>query len=156
MPNLFPVNYRNNMPIIGILTAKKQIGYKPSIFFDDNSGDILCDGQKRLITASGVDAWRQWCINCLETERGVYPSYSTDFGICTKKVFLSGDKATAEAILENEIIAALMADDYKRTRSVSDFVFDWIAPDAVTVSMSITGITGAQIDISVKVGGING
>ena len=48
---------------------------------------------------------------------------------------------------------AIMADDYKRAKSVDDFSFNWIDTDAVEVECTVTGIDNAEIDIKATVGG---
>lgn len=151
MASLFPTVNNNVLPLDNI---KKDIpvGYKRSIKFDDEQGDFVRDGQHRLVAASGIEAWKQWCVNCLSTERYSLASYSSDFAINTKLVFALPDKESKEILLQKEIQEALMADDYKRTKNVTDFEFNWFAPDAVEVSMTIVGIDNAQIDITVKIG----
>lgn len=38
------------------------------------------------------------------------------------------DKAAQEIMLKKEITEAIMADDYKRAKSVDDFSFNWLIP----------------------------
>lgn len=152
MANLFPTLNNNVMPLDNI-KKNTPVGYKRSMKFDDEQGDFVRDGQHRIIAASGVEAWKQWCINCLSTERNSLPSYSSDFGINLKLMRALPDKESKEVFLQKEIPEALMADDYKRTKSVSDFEFNWFAPDAVEISMTIMGIDNAEIDITAKIGG---
>ncbi len=153
MANLFPTENVNNSVPLDDIKQNIPVGYKQSINFDDKSGDFSRNGQYRAITAAGVEAWKQWCMNCLETERYSKSSYSTDFGINTKLVFKLQDKSAREILLQKEITEALKADDYKRTVAVSDFKFNWFAPDAVEVSMKILGIENASIDITARLGG---
>ena len=63
------------------------------------------------------------------------------------------DKAAQEIMLKKEITEAIMADDYKRAKSVDDFLFNWIDTDAVEVECTVTGIDNAEIDIKATVGG---
>lgn len=80
-------------------------------------------------------------------------SYSTDFGINLDLIMALPDKAAQEIMLKKEITEAIMADDYKRAKSVDDFSFNWIDTDAVEVECTVTGIDNAEIDIKATVGG---
>lgn len=150
MANLFPTTPVNVSPLVN-RTKDTVVGYKRGIKFDDELGDFVRDGQHKLVVASGVEEWQQWCLNCISTERYSLASYSTDFAINTRLVFALPDNASRENLLQKEITDALMADDYKRTQSVTDFEFNWFAPDAVEVSMVVTGIEGAQIDLTTQI-----
>lgn len=153
MASLFPTSNNGSLTLDNVRQTTP-IGYKRSIKFDDDLGDFVRDGQHRLIAASGIEAWKQWCINCLSTERySLSASYSSDFAINTKLVFALPDQSSKEIMLQKEITEALKADDYKRTKDVTNFEFEWFAPDAVNVSMTIVGIDNAEIDIKVTIGG---
>lgn len=152
MANLFPTE-NNSVPLDNMRQNTSVVGYKRSPKFDEETGDFVRDGQHRLVAASGIEAWKQWCLNCVLTDRYAHFSYSTDFGINKKLVFSLPDRAAQEIMLKREITEALMADDYKRTKSVDDFTFDWVAADTVEVSFTVTGIDNAEIDIKTKIGG---
>ncbi|MDO5397199.1 MAG: DUF2634 domain-containing protein [bacterium] len=153
MADLFPEGYKDETGVIAI--TRKPIGYRESIFYNDEKGDCEIDGKRKIKTASGIEAWKQWCMNCIDTDRYMYPCYSSDFGIdydFIRRAYNEGGEALAEAIIRKEISDALIADDYKRTRSVTDFEFDWTVPDAVKVNCTVIGIAQASIDLSVKLG----
>ena len=40
-----------------------------------------------------------------------------------------------------------MADPYKRTASIQDISFNWLAPDSVEVTVTVIGIDDALIDV---------
>ena len=153
MPNLFPINYKNQTITAGTAEASDKLqGYKrgPSYDFDKNA--IIRDGQNKVPDAAGIDTWKQWCWNCLNTERYSCAAYSTDFGIQTEKARAAETHDEAEAILTFEITEALMADPYKRTKGIQEISFNWIEPDSVEVTVSIIGIDDALVDIITSLG----
>ncbi|NDO18829.1 DUF2634 domain-containing protein [Lachnospiraceae bacterium MD329] len=152
MANLFPQANNNIVPLDN-MKKNTPIGYKRSLKFDDETGDFVRDGQNRIVSSSGIEAWKEWCIKCLTTERYAFSSYSTDFGINTRLIFSLPDRAAQELMLKKEITEALMADDYKRTQSVSNFEFNWFAADAVEVTCTVKGLENAEIDLRAKIGG---
>lgn len=149
MANLFPMDYDSNVVSASELQSNKITGYKQSIYF---GGDFIRDGQNRLQTATGVEAWEQWCINCLSTPRFSCECYGTDFGIDTKAATTATTREEAEIYLIKEITEAILADPYKRTAYIKDTSFTWIADDSVVVNTTLVGIDDATIDIIATIG----
>lgn len=148
MPNLFPINYqKQTITADEVEAADRVIGYKKSVAYDFDKGEVVRDGKNNVLTATGIEAWQQWCYNCLNTERYSCAAYSTDFGIEIEKARAAETKDEAEAILMFEITEALMADPYKRTNSIQDISFDWVTADTVEVSITLIGIDDALIDL---------
>ena len=148
MPNLFPTNYQNKTITSDIVdAADTQIGYKPSIHYDINKGEVVRDGTNKVMTATGIEAWQQWCYNCLNTVRGSCAAVPYVFGIDREAVFKAESKEEAETILTVQITDALMADPYKRTKYVSSIDFNWLTPDSVELTVLVQGIDDAEIDI---------
>ena len=148
MPNLFPINYKNQtITAEAVEAADRTIGYKKSLGYDFENCEVMRDGQNKVPDATGIEAWKQWCFNCLSTERYSCAAYSTDFGIQTERARAAETRDEAEAILTFEITEALMADPYKRTASIQDIIFDWTAPDSVEVTVTIVGTDDALIDV---------
>lgn len=127
------------------------VGYMESVFFDETLGDFARDGQHRLRSATGVEAWEQWCSNCLLTEKDTYPAYGELFGISTAEVFGTSDRELAESILTVEITEGLMNDPYGRTEFVESIDFEWIGADAVQVHLVVRGIDDASIDLTTTI-----
>lgn len=151
MPNLFPINYRNQTITAEEVEASDRIiGYKKSLAYDFEQCAVIRDGQNKIPDATGIEAWKQWCYNCLSTERYSCAAYSSDFGIQTEKIRTAETRDEAEAILAFEINEALMADPYKRTKSI-DCTFNWINPDSVEIILTLTGIDDALIDVLVPI-----
>lgn len=128
------------------------VGYMASVYFDEALGDLPRDGQHRIKSATGQEAWEQWCINCIMTERDVYPAYGSLFGISTVEAFKSDDTAEIESILTLEIIEGLMNDPYGRTAAVRDIEYNWLENnEAVEVLITVEGIEEVTIDLSVVI-----
>ena len=63
MDNLFPEDFEEEeleLDEIDDGQDEEAIGYKKSIYFDENLGDFKRDGTKKLVEADGVDAWIQY------------------------------------------------------------------------------------------------
>lgn len=114
--------------------------------------DFVRDGQNSVCGASGIDSWKQWCINCVTTERDASPLYSSDFGIAISEILQAATREEAESLFKAETKEALEADPYERTDYVSEISFDW-GIDSVNVYIEIVGIDGATIDFEVSLEG---
>lgn len=147
--NLFPVGYENEVADLAQLVEETPQGYKPSSRFDLVAMDFQKNGNHQIQDSNGLQAWEDWCVICLATERYDYAAYNTDFGIETKEAFRAESRSKAESILIREITEALMADPYGRTRYVPEISFDWIGADAVKVQVTVEGIEEVSIDLTV-------
>ncbi len=86
---------------------EEQDDYIGAAAFDS---DFVRDGQNCVRGASGIDSWKQWCINCLTTEREASPLYSSDFGIAITEILQATTKEEAESLFKAEAKEALAAD----------------------------------------------
>ena len=148
--NLFPEGYEQEI-ITEDLVDTGPIGYRPGVAFAWNPGDFVRDGRNRIVDATAIESWQQWCMNCLQTQRFKHLAYSSDFGINVDEAFASENREEAESILTREINEALRADPYQRTQYISDIIFEWTAPDAVQATVIVVGIADATIDITVNI-----
>lgn len=128
---------------------EEQDDYIGAAAFDS---DFVRDGQNHVCGASGIDSWKQWCINCLTTEREASPLYSSDFGIAITEILQATTREEAESLFKAEAKEALEADSYERTDYVSEISFDW-GVDSVNVYIEVVGIDGATIDFEVNLEG---
>ena len=149
--NLFPEGYEDEVVDVTETSEYRPIGYKPSIEFDYDTGDFVRDGRHKLLDATGIEAWQEWCVNCIQTERYKHLAYNTDYGIDLDAVFSADSTAEAESILTREITDAIMADPYERTAYIDSIEYDWQAPDSVLVTATIVGIDDVTIDITANV-----
>lgn len=148
MANLFPEGYEDEIITEEDVASDEPIGYRNGISFDYETGDFPRDGMNKLLDSNGIESWKSWCINCLQTERYKHLAYSTDFGIELDAALMASSREESESILTREITEALMADPYERTAYISDITFDWTAPDTVAVEVTIHGINDVTIDIT--------
>lgn len=120
MPNLYPVF---EVPTILEETKKSEAIYKGSAFFDFYTGDFVLDGGGHMTPSTGYDAWRQWCIKTIATERGAYYNYTNGLGIEGEAAMAQPTAALQQLAFETTITEALLADPYGRTVEVRDFVW---------------------------------
>lgn len=147
MANLFPQGYEDTKPTGGKEVDDSPIGYRPGIAFDYETGDFVRDGKMKVKESSGIDSWKSWIVNCLQTERYAHLAYSTDFGIEKEAVFKASNRAEAESILVRQINEAILADPYGRADYVEIHSIDWSIPDSAVVDMTVHGISDVTIDI---------
>lgn len=146
--NLFPDGYADETITVDEVSAEEPVGYKNGLAFDTKTGDFVRDGQNRILDSDGIESWKSWCINCLQTQRYMHLAYNSDFGIDISSVFKAKSHSEAENILTREITEAIMADPYERTEYIDSIEFTWTAPDAVQVDLTIQGITDVTIDLT--------
>lgn len=146
--NLFPEGYESEVITQEELASEKPTGYRNGIAFDNRRGDFLRDGMHKMLDSDGIESWKSWCINCIRTERYKHLAYSSDFGIEIDKAMKASSREEAESILARQITEAILADPYKRAKYIEQITFEWTAPDAVCVDVSIQGVDNATIDIT--------
>ena len=118
--NLFPVF---EVPEIKISTSAEEQKYKPSVYFDYELGDFRRDGANKLVVAEGKEAYKQWCIKTVLTERMERLAYSSDIGIELHDALKQADRQAVESALIRTITEALMVNPM--TEYVRRFEFTW-------------------------------
>ena len=144
--NLLPMNGIDENFSAG-RSDQTEIRYRNGIAFDYQTGDFKRDGKNKILDSDGIESWKSWCYNCLQTERYKHLAYSTDFGIETDAAFRASSPDEAESILTREITEAIMADPYQRTLYIPEIRFVWVSPDEVEVYVTIQGVDDVTIDI---------
>lgn len=148
MANLFPTGYEDEVIVADDLVETSPIGYRDGVAWDEETGDFIRDGKNMLLDSTGVESWKQWCTNCIQTERYKHLSYSSDFGIEMDAVFGASSREEAESILVRQINEAILADPYQRTAYIESLDLDWTAPDAIDVYLTIRGVNDVSIDLT--------
>ena len=151
MASLYPVF---QTPTILEETKKNEGIYKNSSFFDFELGDFRMDGGGRIVEASGFDAWKQWCVKTIATQRGAYYNYTNGLGILGEEAMAQPTHEMQEADLETTIKEALLADPYGRTTEVRDF--EWTrGVDSLHMRCTIVGQDdrSAQIEYEFQIQG---
>lgn len=146
--NLFPIGYEEEDAGMDALIYRGPVGYRNGIAFDEKTGDFARDGGNKLLDSTGVESWKSWCINCIQTERYKHLAYSTDFGIELDGAMRASTREEAESILTRQITEAIMADSYGRTSYIETLEYTWTTPDAIEVYAIIHGIDDVTIDIT--------
>lgn len=151
--NLFPEDYDEETIEPEDTEDEEPIGYRPGVAFDWQTGDFIRDGRNRLLEATGVESWQQWCQNCLQTAQYKHLAYSDDFGIDVDEVFSAESEEESESILTRQITEALEADPYGRTAYIDSIEYDWTGPDSVQVDVTVVGIADVTIDVTAYITG---
>ena len=135
MANLYPFF---QTPTILEETKKNEGVYKASSYFDFELGDFRMDGGGKMVEASGFDAWKQWCIKTIATQRGAYYNYTSGLGILGEEAMAQTTPELQQADLETTIKEALLADPYGRTTEVRDFNWTY-GVDSLHMKCTIVG-----------------
>lgn len=148
--NLTPEPYEAEEALMTeeLTEEESKVGYHNGIAFDYDNGDFQRDGKNKLIDSNGIESWKSWCVNCLQTERYSCLAYSTDFGIETAEIFGADSPEEAESVLTRQITEAILADPYQRAKYIEEITITWDSPDAITVDVTIQGIDDVSIDIT--------
>lgn len=125
--------------------------YGSSFRFDFERGEFVVQGG-RVAVSDGYEAWAEWCVKAVKTERFVHLAYSDEYGAEIDAVGEQDTRAEAETLLENTIIDTLEADP--RTSRVTDFLFEWEG-DKLRVTCTIEPTLGAPTAIEVSYTGWN-
>ena len=150
MPNLYPIF---EPPTI-VEQEQPQLApeYPKSYLFDFEKGDFVRDAAGRIAVADGHQAWVQWCVKTVLTERFAYLAYSRNYGVEIEEALKQPTRALVEMEIERTITEALMTDP--RTKLVRDFAFRWYA-DELYVSFTIVPAIGEPVRIEgVRLGAV--
>lgn len=125
--------------------------YKESVYFDMSTGDIVLDGTGRVKMANSRDAWLQWCMKMIASERGTLRAYpSAKIGVEMEPISELPDRASKESAIETTIKEALMNDPSRRTVDVNNFEFVY-GVDSMHVTFDIIGADGYTGGMTVEV-----
>lgn len=117
---LFPVF---DVPEIKTPAQPEREHYRPSVYFDFSTGDFIRDGANRMVEATGKEAYMQWCMKIIATERDACLAYSTRIGTEMEYAAAQPDHESVEASVERTITEALMVNP--KTEYVRGFSFTW-------------------------------
>ncbi len=120
-------------------TLQEENRTKKSLYFDFEKGDFALEGSGEIKTATPYDAWVQWCLKTVLTQRWAFFAYSSQAGVEMEEAFSQQDRKAQESYLEKTVTEALLADPYSRTKRVYDFTFVW-QTDGVKVTFWVSGL----------------
>lgn len=115
----------------------EQIEYKKSIYWDSKKGDFAQDGAYRIKESNGRDAYIQWCVKTVATERFCCLAYSDEIGVEEDAALKEPSREAVESAMERTITEALMVNP--KTEYVRDFEFEWEGDD-LYIKFVIKGI----------------
>lgn len=145
MPDLFPTVGVTSSTYVDEMASDK-INYGKTVQFDFEKHEFILSPTGKQKTVTGSNAWAEWCVKALSSERYKYLIYSDNYG---EEIDTLLGKSYPKKVIESEIKRmvkdCLLAD--KRTASVDDFNFTWI-DDGIIFSCSVKNIIGENITIS--------
>lgn len=138
---LFPVI---DQPVVNNDVSQYERHYKASADFDFEQGDFILDGSGKIKRSSGKEAWIQWCIKSVMTQRLAHLAYSADYGCELEEALSETDHKALISSLERTISEALMVNP--RTEYVRDFSFEQ-ENDALKCSFVVKGHEWEEVNI---------
>jgi hypothetical protein len=147
MPNLFPTtpNTSTSFPE----KAESDIIYGSSVKFDFEQHEFVLSPTGKQQQLTNADAWAEWCIKALSTERYAYLVYGNEYGEEISTLLgKSMPKEVVESELRRMIKECLFVDP--RTLSVEPFKFQWI-DDGIIFSCQVTNTLGDSLILERKV-----
>ena len=122
--------------------------YQSSVYFDFETGDFIRDGANKLVRANGKEAYIQWCMKVIATERETCLAYSSDIGTEFEELD-EVDRESKESEIERTITETLLV--HPATEYVRDFSFSY-SPGEIRVSFLVKGYPWEyeeQLEISI-------
>ena len=148
MPDLFPTVGTAKTTYVDE-AASDTVNYGKTVQFDFEKHEFILSPTGRQKTVTSSDAWGEWCVKALCSERYKYLIYSDNYG---EEIDTLLGKSYPRKVVESEIRRmvkdCLMVD--KRTASVDNFKFTWI-DDGITFSCDVKNTIGETMTISRKV-----
>ena len=148
MPDLFPTVGTAEATYIDE-AASDTVNYGKTVQFDFEKHEFILSPTGRQKTVTSSDAWGEWCVKALCSERYKYLIYSDNYG---EEIDTLLGKSYPRKVVESEIRRmvkdCLMVD--KRTASVDNFKFTWI-DDGIMFSCDVKNTIGETVTISRKV-----
>ena len=137
------------MPAIQITSQTADLKYMPALFFDYRAGDFVVEANGELKQADGQEAYKQWCIKQIMTERYAYMAYSDEIGVEMDEALDTADYAAALSGIERTITEALMIN--QRTEYVSGFEFERGSATEIHVTFTVKGLNLEAVEISMDI-----
>ena len=138
---LYPVF---NVPVADVIESQDaEQEFKPAPLFDYEKGDFVRDGANRVVMVDGREAFKNWVLKTISTQRGSCLAYP-DIGIDYEGALLAPTHEAVQSALERTISEALLSDPH--TDRVYDFEFKWQA-DSITVSFTVQPKSWAAFNI---------
>lgn len=139
---LFPVF---DVPELITATPTEEQKYNGSVYFDYSLGDFRRDGAGKLAIAGGREAYAQWCMKVVMTERQAHLAYNSDIGTEMTEAMAQTDIEAVKSSIERTITEALMVN--KATEYVRDFEFTY-SPAELKCEFTVKGKDWEEISLA--------
>ena len=130
-------------------TESTVTSYGSTVRFDFETHEFILSPTGKQTSLTGSDAWAEWCVKAMATERYNYLVYSHEYG---EEIDTLLGQSMPHEVVESEIRRmtkeCLLLD--KRTASIDNFQFEWIN-DGVIFSCQITNTLGDSLILTRKV-----
>lgn len=146
MPSLFPTFA---VPKVVGEEKKPENRMKGSLYFDFAKGDFLLNSEGNIESATPYEAWCQWCMKTVYTQRFAFLGYSGQVGTELEEALNETTKKAQESALIRTITEALLADPYSRTKRVYSFLFQW-GTDSLEVTFTVMGVWDKDATMTAK------
>lgn len=146
MADLYPVF---DVPAVAEEEKGEEYRFPASSFFDFETGDFVTDAAGRVKQSDGVDAWKQWCLKAVYTQRSAFAAFTDGYGVEGDEAFQESTRLAQQSAIERTISEALMADPYNRTIFVRDFRYSW-QDDGVNVTFTVMGQENREAVLTAK------
>lgn len=129
--------------------ANGDVTYGSTVQFDFDKHEFILSPTGKQKEVTEADAWGEWCVKALCTERFNYLIYDSSYGEELDTLLgTSRPHEVIESEIRRMVKECLMCD--KRTASVSEFSFQWVE-DGIIFSCSITNTLGDDMTLTRKV-----
>lgn len=122
-----------------------ETSYGSTVQFDFEKHEFILSPTGKQKTVTSSDAWGEWCVKAMSTERYRYLIYSNRYG---EEIDTLLGKSKPHEVIESEIRRmtreCLMCDP--RTAKVEDFHFQWIK-DGIMFSCRATNTLGDELSL---------
>lgn len=122
--------------------------YSPSVYFDYEKGDFILDGTNNMVIADGKEAFIQWCIKTVYTERGKLLAYDDDIGVEFEQLAYAPSREEKEVLIIDSITDALSV--HPAFESADDFEFAYLG-DECCISFIVKGSPWNEETMSITI-----
>ena len=145
MSNLFPTSGEGEADYTDA-AAGRAVDYGSTVQFDFEKHEFILSPTGKQKQFEGSDAWGEWCVKAMSTERYRYLVYDNQYG---EELDTLIGKSRPHEVIESEIKRmtreCLMCDP--RTAKVDDFHFRWIR-DGIMFSCRLTNTLGETLTLT--------
>lgn len=145
MPDLYPT-FELPDEELEELGIEAEVEYGDSFYFDWKLGDFQLSGGQ-LLERGAHEAWLDWCVKAVRTQRFAHLVYSDDYGTDLEDALSSGSRELVETELEDAIADALETDP--RTARAYGFEFTWEG-DSLEISLTVEPTIGTAERVQIR------